>query len=109
MFELSVMLRGRVVARSQFDQDVVKIGRTPDNDVFVDNPVFSRAHAVIRRAGPIHAIEDLRTPNGTFVNGKRVTLCNLSDGDRISIGKFTLVFHCRDALALALVAAGGGD
>lgn len=107
MFELQVLLRGRVVGTSRFDQDSVRIGRTPDNDVFIDNPVFSRSHAVILRKGIVHVLQDLKTSNGTFVNGQRVTVANLNDGDRITVGKFTLVFSCADAVPVPV--DGGGE
>src|SRR5579864_5547305 len=104
------MLRGRLIATCRFDQETVRIGRTPDNEVHIDNPVFSRSHAAIQRRGIIHVLQDLKTPNGTFLNGQRVTVANLNDGDRISVGKFTLVFACPDAVARApLGGAGGGE
>jgi hypothetical protein len=106
MFELQVLLRGRVIGNSCFDQDRVRIGRSSDNDVFIDNPVFSRSHAVIQRKGIVHLLQDLNSANGTFLNGSRVSLANLNDGDRITIGKFTLVFSCPDAVPIA--GAGGG-
>lgn len=106
MFELQVLLRGRVVGNSSFDQDSVRIGRTPDNDVFIDNPVFSRSHAVIQRKGIIHVIQDLKTQNGTFLNGARITVANLNDGDRITVGKFTLVFSCAEAVPMAVGGVG---
>ncbi len=107
MFELQVLLRGRVVGNSRFDQDTVRIGRSSDNDVFIDNPVFSRTHAVIQRKGIVHILQDMKTSNGTFLNGARVTLANLNDGDRITIGKFTLVFSCPDAVKVAGADPGG--
>lgn len=92
MFELVVRLRDRVVSKHSFDDDLVRIGRAQDNHVSVDNPVFSRQHAVIRKQGPVYTLEDLDTVNGTFVNGKRVRVWNLSNGDTITVGKFTMSF-----------------
>jgi hypothetical protein len=91
VFALTVTLRGRIVGQAAFDQEVVRIGRTPDNDVFIDNPVFSRAHAIIRRRGIAYILEDQGTPNGSHVNGHRVQVCALNDGDRITVGKYTLI------------------
>jgi hypothetical protein len=91
VFALTVTLRGRIVGRAAFDQDVIRIGRTPDNDVFIDNAAFSRAHAVIRRRGIAHILEDLGTRNGSHVNGRCVQVCALNDGDRITVGKYTLI------------------
>ncbi|MEZ0227536.1 MAG: FHA domain-containing protein, partial [Planctomycetota bacterium] len=106
MFELQVLLRGRVIGNSRFDQDRVRIGRSSDNDVFIDNPVFSRSHAVIQRKGIVHLLQDMNSANGTFLNGSRVTVANLNDGDRITIGKFTLVFSCAHTAPVAGVGDG---
>ncbi len=50
-----------------------RIGRGPDNEVVLDTKHVSRYHAVLL-AGPTHtSIEDLKSTNGVFVNGKRVS------------------------------------
>ncbi len=105
------MLRGRLLATSSFDQETVRIGRTPDNHVFIDNPVFSRSQAAIRKTGILYVLQDLESQNGTFLNGQRVKVANLNDGDRITVGKFTLVFSCPELAGVAtrpLEQAGGG-
>jgi pSer/pThr/pTyr-binding forkhead associated (FHA) protein len=94
MFKLVVSLRDRTLSRSEFDQETVRIGRASDNDVFIDNPVFSRIHAVIRQEGVLYVLEDADSVNGTYVNGKKVKTWNLSSGDKIQVGKFTLAFTC---------------
>ncbi len=50
------------------------VGRSPDNDLHLDYPTISRHHAVIRRVGTgqEYIIEDLRSSNGTVVNGERI-------------------------------------
>ncbi len=50
------------------------VGRSPDNDLHLDYPTVSRHHARISRVGPgqEYVIEDLRSSNGTVVNGERI-------------------------------------
>jgi len=56
----------------------------------------SRYHAVLL-AGPVHTtIEDLRSTNGVFVNGKRVSRHVLKEGDRVTIGKTNFRYTVRD-------------
>jgi pSer/pThr/pTyr-binding forkhead associated (FHA) protein len=65
----------------------VRIGRAPDNDLVVRDPMVSGHHAELR-GGPPHGFEILDTSsrNGTFVNGQRVRRARLRESDRIGIG-----------------------
>jgi FHA domain-containing protein len=64
-----------------------RIGRGADNELVLDLKHVSRYHAVLL-AGPVHTtIEDLRSTNGVFVNGKRVSRHVLKENDRVTIGK----------------------
>ena len=73
------------------NRDVLTIGRAPDNDVVLDSPVVSRHHAIVRREGERFFLRDLHTPNGTFVNGRRVGRAWLKPGDQVRIGPYRFV------------------
>lgn len=63
------------------------------SDIVLDNPVVSRLHAVIERAGQGHVLRDLGAMNGTYVDGRRVTALHpLAPGAVIQIGPFKLVY-----------------
>jgi DNA-binding winged helix-turn-helix (wHTH) protein len=49
------------------------IGRRPDCGVAIDDPSVSRVHARLEITRDVLRIEDLRSKNGTFVEGRRVT------------------------------------
>lgn len=49
--------------------------------------------ATALQQGHSHILEDLRSRNGTFVNGQRVTRCALQHGDKIMVGDTTLLFR----------------
>lgn len=55
------------------DKEEVRVGRTVDNDIRIDDTTVSRHHAVIRREGNAFIVEDLGSSNGTSVGGKRIT------------------------------------
>jgi pSer/pThr/pTyr-binding forkhead associated (FHA) protein len=74
------------------DSDVVKIGRHPDSDIFLDDITVSRRHAEIRRSDTSFGLHDIGSLNGTYVNRERVEEADLRSGDEIQIGKFKLVF-----------------
>lgn len=48
------------------------IGRRPDCGVSIDDPSVSRVHARLEITRDLLRIEDLRSKNGTFVEGKRI-------------------------------------
>jgi hypothetical protein len=69
------------------------IGRSPDNDVFLDDVTVSRKHAVLMQDGGEFRIEDLGSLNGTFVNRRRIdSAARLESGDEVQIGKYRLSF-----------------
>jgi pSer/pThr/pTyr-binding forkhead associated (FHA) protein len=75
------------------DKPVLKIGRTADNDIVVDNLAVSRNHAIIEEDKGTYHVKDCDSLNGTALNGKRVGRAALKDGDEITIGKHKLVFQ----------------
>ena len=71
------------------------IGRTPDNQVVVPVREVSRRHAEIVLTETGYVLKDLGSPNGTFVNGERITEHRLQDEDRIAMGGQVFVFKVR--------------
>lgn len=73
------------------------LGRDYNCDIVIDEPAVSRQHAKIRLQkgddGELrYFVQDLATENGIEVNGKEVIKHYLVDGDRIKLGRATLVF-----------------
>ncbi len=87
MAKLSLMFEEKLVKEVPVGNRPVGIGRSPDNDLPVDNLAVSNYHArVYFEAGRL-VVEDLDSLNGTFVNDLRVERATLHDGDSIWIGK----------------------
>jgi DNA-binding response OmpR family regulator len=75
----------------------ITIGRAVENDIVITSKRVSRKHAEVRREGGEVILLDLDSTNGTFLNEERVlTPAALRDGDRITIGDVTFVFHDPD-------------
>ena len=67
------------------------IGRAAECHLHVGTTSISRKHCVIRRDGKKVTIEDLKSRNGTLVNGKKIDReTELAAGDEISLGPLTL-------------------
>jgi len=61
---------GSVKGRSvQIKGDSASVGRGPSNDIQIDEPSVSKRHARIFKARTGYSIEDLRSQNGTWING----------------------------------------
>jgi serine/threonine protein kinase len=70
--------------------DVLVIGRSLNVDVSVDDLRVSRRHAQIEHGDKGVFVSDLRSANGTFVNGQRITKAALRPGDRLQVGNADL-------------------
>jgi len=80
---------GRIVA---LPNQMVTVGRAPDNDVVVGDPATSGRHGRIEVRAGAFWISDLGSTNGTLINGEPVIEKQLSDGDLITIGQNTIRF-----------------
>jgi pSer/pThr/pTyr-binding forkhead associated (FHA) protein len=80
---------GRIVA---LPNQMVTVGRAPDNDVVVGDPATSGRHGRIEVRGGAFWISDLGSTNGTLVNGEPVIEKQLGHGDLIAIGQNTIRF-----------------
>ena len=73
----------------------IKIGRDSNNDWVIEDANVSRNHAeILQNSGGLFEIVDLKSMNGTFLNGQPIKREPLKTGDILKIGsvekKFTL-------------------
>ena len=73
------------------------IGRHRDNAIQVPDLGVSGFHARIYRGPEGYAIEDLKSRNGTWVNGMRVFHATLANGDCVHVGQTDLMFEVLSA------------
>jgi len=73
----------------------IVIGRdASDADLIINDPQASRRHARISWVASNYALEDLKSSNGTTLNGNPITkLQPLKSGDKIGIGESILLFQ----------------
>jgi adenylate cyclase len=75
-----------------FETGEVTIGRSPECQIVLKDFGISRQHARIMVDEDGVRIADLKSKNGTSVNGVPVEVAPLKDGDKILLGKFELTF-----------------
>ena len=75
----------------------VRLGRDPANDLaLLADPKISRSHAELRDHDGQWILVDLGSSNGTRVNDRRIEQHPLRDGDRIQLGRTTIIFTTDD-------------
>jgi diguanylate cyclase (GGDEF)-like protein len=93
----SPALIGRMI---KLEKGELVMGRSPDLTMQVEDDGISRRHCKIAQAQNGHfQLVDLGSTNGTYLNGIKVNVATLQDGDKIQIGANTVVkFSIQDAL-----------
>lgn len=69
------------------------IGRKAGNDLVIEDQAVSGRHARIVKIHAVYFIEDLKSTNGTFVNGQKIDRKQLKDTDVIGIGTHRVLFR----------------
>jgi serine phosphatase RsbU (regulator of sigma subunit) len=78
------------------DRDSTSIGRSPNQDVVLNDSRVSRRHAIIVKEGDIYTVIDQNSTHGTFLNSVRVERAVLKPGDVLQMGSLQgpqLRFH----------------
>lgn len=87
------------------------VGRSDDNNLVLPDRWISRNHAMLQSMenGSFYLI-DLGSRNGTFINGRRVTVpVTLQDGDAIVFGQTEIIFSHPKAKPQAAANGEGGS
>lgn len=88
-----IVISGPHVGRMyKVDQQELTMGRSPQVDIQLNDVGVSRRHArIVRRADNVF-VQDMKSANGTYINGVQVTDdFQLEDGDKITLGGTTIL------------------
>ena len=86
----------------QFDQQIT-IGRDIFNSLCLQDSEVSRSHAIIFEQDDETVIKDLRSRNGLYVSGERVSECTLKPCDEIILGSTVIVFDPGETMDLGQI------
>lgn len=92
MAKLILSFNGKPLQEYELDQEIITIGRKPDNDIHIDNLAVSGYHAKILTILNDSFLEDLNSTNGTLINGQCISKHALRNGEKILIGKHSLEY-----------------
>ena len=94
MVKFMVFYEGKPLNTYVLDEPVITVGRLPENTISIANMGVSRRHLRIEEDfDRKYILTDLNSLNGTTVNGKRVKKVPMHSGDKITIGKFTIIYE----------------
>ncbi|MCP4679026.1 MAG: GGDEF domain-containing protein [Deltaproteobacteria bacterium] len=88
-----VVVSGNDVGRTlTLDNRIITIGRDPSCDEILHGEGVSRFHAKLGRDRKnMFIVEDLGSTNGTFIGGQRIRKAMLRDGDKVLLGRRTVL------------------
>src|SRR5262244_3311544 len=91
MFAIVVNEKGGEQKRLDFDKPEVTIGRVQGNDIILPKGNVSKRHSRIVLKDGKFIIVDLKSTNGTYVNGRKITSpLVLKESDKVYIGDFII-------------------
>jgi pSer/pThr/pTyr-binding forkhead associated (FHA) protein len=94
MAKFVVFYNSELLKTYELDEPVISIGRLPENTISIANMGVSRRHVKIEEdTDRSYLVSDLNSLNGTYVNGKRIKKTTLQSGDKIAIGKYTILYE----------------
>ena len=82
--------QGKVI---ELNRPTTSVGRGADQMLVIADIAVSRRHLQIQMTPTGYRMQDMGSPNGTMVNGKRVAEVQLMDGDQIELGNSLLRFE----------------
>ena len=94
MFTVVITEKGGAQRRMDFDKNEVTIGRVQGNDIILPKGNVSKRHSRIVLKDNRFIVVDLKSTNGTYVNGRKITSpLVVKSGDKIYIGDFILTLE----------------
>ena len=91
MLNLLLTEKGGDTKQLSFDKDEVTIGRVQGNDVVLPKGNVSKRHCRIIVQSGRFSVEDLKSTNGTYINGRKISEnTSVTGTDKIYVGDFVI-------------------
>lgn len=90
-FTIIISEKGGAERRETYDKTEINVGRVQGNDLMLPKGNVSKHHARLLYRDGRFIVTDLKSTNGTYVNGRKITQATIvREGDKIYIGDFVL-------------------
>jgi putative secretion ATPase (PEP-CTERM system associated) len=90
--QIEVRSDGESISVHTFPPGRIIVGRSPDNEIYIQSKFVSRHHAQLVSDDDGCLIEDLNSTNGLFLGDRQIKKYRLRDGDTVSLGVHELVY-----------------
>ncbi|WP_426733027.1 AgmX/PglI C-terminal domain-containing protein [Myxococcus faecalis] len=90
VLQVVILRDGLLVGTEVFVPGTYALGSDPASDLRLDDPAVEPRHALLYFQNGRAAIQDAGTATGLFVNGHRVTACEIRSVDEVLCGPFVL-------------------
>jgi pSer/pThr/pTyr-binding forkhead associated (FHA) protein len=84
---LTVIVKGEEIGTFDIHTAPMNVGRDPRSDIVIKSETVSKNHLKIISKGDQFFIVDLRSTNGTYVNGEKITETLVTPDDMVQLGK----------------------
>jgi CheY-like chemotaxis protein len=88
-----VFERGKVPRGYMINYLPLRIGRSPEVHLNLPNISVSRLHAILDKDTRGWSLKDMGSENGVLVNGEKIGVQTVKQGDLVQLGKYLLVFE----------------
>lgn len=110
MFAIIITEKGGTERREVFDKTEINVGRVQGNELMLPKGNVSKHHARLLYRDGRFIVTDLKSTNGTYVNGRKITQATIvREGDKIYIGDFILRLEVPQQSAPAASPPSSGD
>lgn len=96
---LTIQLPGQPPVEHVLREEAISLGRATGNRIALDNSSVSQAHATITHVASDYFLKDLKSTNGTMLNGQSISETRLRDGDVLRLGEVVAVFWLEPVFA----------
>ncbi len=101
MIKLTITEKGGEPKSLSFDKDEISIGRVTGNDIVLPKGNVSKRHSRIARRDGVLEVSDLKSTNGTYVNGRKIAdPVHVTGADKIYVGDFMIILEGEIAAAV---------
>lgn len=92
MAKLTLFFNSKPIEVFQLEQNTSTIGRDPDNTFIIDSLAIAPTHLKVTRVANEYFIESVSEQLPTFINGQPIQKEVIKKGDKINIGKHSLLY-----------------
>lgn len=91
---LLIVINGATIGKNfRIEHNLTTIGRGAESDIWLNDPMVSRRHAIIHRREGHFTVRDTGSTNGTFLHRERIEYESIiSPYDELRIGSFVFLF-----------------